>query len=138
MRAFAFILPYLVPIVWGLGGYFGGLFSKKTNSLFAGHLWITLGFLAWSAFILITTSFNDVFRWQWHWTGLALGLTYSLGGLLFILAISLSGSATKVVALSALYPAVTALILFGLHGESLPPRKIIGIFLAIVVGFLMA
>lgn len=138
MKTLQFIIPYLVPLVWGFGGYWGGILSKKTNNLFEGHFWITLGFLAWSALILLATNFNALTRWQWHGTGMAFGLTYALGGLVFILAISLSGSATKVVALSALCPAVTALAFFFFHGETLPLKKIIGIILAIVVGWLMA
>lgn len=138
MKSFlAMVLPYLVPIVWGLSGYFGGIFSKKANDLFAGHFWIALGFLVWSVLILSATNFNAITHWQWSGTGFAFGLVYSLGALVFVLAIALSGFATKVVALSALYPAVTALILFIFHSEPLPLRKVVGIILAVIVGWLM-
>ena len=66
------------------------------------------------------------------------GLVYALGALTFVLAINLSGSAIKVVALSALYPIVTALLFYFLSGQSLSARKIAGIVLAVIVGWLMA
>lgn len=139
MRTFmATLLPYLVPITWGLSGYFGGIFSKKSTNIFSGQLWITLGFFILLAIILLATNFSAITNWQWDRTGFAFGLVYALGALVFVLAIFLSGAATKVVALSALYPAITALLFFILQGESLPARKIVGIILAVVVGYLMA
>ena len=136
MKTAGLLLPFLVPILWGLGGYFGGRLTQKSTNLFEGHLYITLGFIAWSILILVATGFKAVSNWQWHPVGMALGASYALGGLVFILAIFFSGSATKVVALSALYPAVTALLFFLFHGEALTLKKVIAVLLAIIVGWL--
>lgn len=138
MKSLGFLAPYFVPLIWGISAYFGGMLAQKTNGLFEGHLWATLGFIFWSAIILASTNLQAISQWQWHGTGMAFGLAYSLGGLAFVIALNLGGSATKVVALSALYPAVTALLLFFLQGEALSSRKILGIVLAVVVGWLMA
>jgi uncharacterized membrane protein len=132
------IFAYLVPITWGFGGYFGGLFSKKSAGIFAGHLWIAVGYIVWSVLIIITTNFNALSQWKWQGMGFLFGLVFSLGGLVFALALFMNASATKVVALSVLYPAITAFLFFIFNGETLSAKKIIGIGLAIVVGWLMA
>lgn len=138
MRYFTPIIPYLVPVLWGLSGYLGGLFSPKAQSLFSGFFWISLGFALLSGALVLVTNFQDIFSWRWDAVGFWWGLVYAMGALVFALAIYVSGSATKVVAISALYPVVTALLFFFMHHESLTLRKTAGIILAVVVGWLMA
>jgi len=138
MRYLGSIIPFLVPLLWGLGGYLGGIFSTKSTSILTGFFWITIGFAVLTVIALSVTNFQDITAWKWQLTGFSFGLVYALGALTFVLAINLSGSAIKVVALSALYPIVTALLFYFLSGQSLSARKIAGIVLAVIVGWLMA
>ena len=138
MRYLAPIVLFLVPLLWGLGGYLGGVFSPRSPSILTGFFWTAVGFIGLAAALMLVTNFQDALAWRWQPIGFSFGLVYALGALIFVLAINLSGSTTKVVVISALYPAVTALLFYLLNGETLPTRKIVGILLAIVVGWLMA
>lgn len=132
------VVPYLVPLFWGFGGYLAGIVTSKSPTIFTGFFWTVLGSVILSLPILLATNFQDIRLWQWRGADFLFGLWYPSGTLIFVIAIALSGSATKTVALSALYPAVTALLLFLLQGEPLSLKKIIGVILAVVVGWLMA
>lgn len=137
MKYVAPVIPFMVPLFWGLGGYLGGIFSGKSEGVLTGFFWIAIGFMVLGAAIMFATNFQDAIAWKWQLTGFSFGLVYALGALSFVLAINLSGSATKVVALSALYPVVTAMLFYFLRGEALSLKKVVGITLAVVVGWLM-
>ncbi len=130
------IWVYLVPIMWGVSVYFGGVLAKKNGDIFDGHFWIALGMIFWGIVILFSTNFRTFAGWRWDWEGLTFGLTYALGGLTFVLAMASSGP-IKTSALSALYPAITVLMVCLLQGQNLSIRQIIGVSLSVVVGWLM-
>lgn len=69
---------------------------------------------------------------------LAAGTAGTVGYILFILSMEWGGSASVVVPLTALYPAVAAVLAVFLLGESLTLTKIAGITLAVVAIILLS
>ena len=69
---------------------------------------------------------------------LASGAAGTLGYVFFVLALERGGSASVVVPLTALYPAVTALLARLVLGEELGPVKLAGIALAVAAVVLLS
>lgn len=139
MKAFVAILPYLIQLSWGVGGYFGAVFSERSkNNGLDGMYWILIGYMVWCVVTLVATRGSVLSGWQWSGVGIAFALSCSFGGLLLPVALHYSESRSSVVALSALYPVVTALMLFLFRGELLTAKRVFAVFLSVVVGWLMA
>lgn len=143
MKALIPFLPFLVPLTWGLGGFFGGLHSRDiaisspNNTGLEGLIFIGLGYILWGGLAIFMTGGNVLSGLQWRGSSIAFGLTFSLGGLLFPLAMKYSPP-TDVVAYSALYPAVAAILAFVFLHQALPIQKIIAIAFIVFGGWLLA
>lgn len=143
MKLFVSLLPFLVPLTWGLGVFFGGMHAKDAsvtanNTGLEGTLFVGLGYFFWCVLVLFMTGGKVLSGWQWHGSGIAFGLTFSLGGLVFALAMKYASSPTSVIVLSSLYPAVATILAFFFLNDSMTAKKIFGIVLAVVAGWLLA
>jgi len=138
------LIALLVPLTWGVSGFFGGLKEIEDakrgapSSGFEGAILIGLGYVVWSVIALSFSGGKVLSGIHWHWQAITFALTFSLGGVTFALAMKYAESPTTVVAYSALYPAVTAVMTFFFLSDPMPLRKIAGIIFAVLAGILLA
>lgn len=119
-------------LLWGFWGFFGKLasFSMRGESLL---LFSSIGWII--TFPLFYFLYRDIF----HSTPLGVdviwailsGIAGSLGVLFFYFALA-RGEATRVVAITAAYPLVTAILAFIILREAFTISKIIGLFFALL------
>ena len=122
--------------LYGLWGFFSKLatyyIDPKTALLYevCGTILVTL----------LCFSSND-FRWQGEISGIlyaiAVGVSGTLATLCFFIAIS-KASATVVLPLTSLYPAITVLLAFLILNEPISWRQGLGILLAIAASALLS
>lgn len=119
-------------LLWGFWGFFGKLASLSIPSevllLFSSLGWIT-------TFPIFYFFYRDIFhstplRVDVIWAILS-GITGSLGTLFYYFALA-RGEATRVVAITAAYPLVTAILAFSVLQETFTGSKIIGLFFALL------
>ncbi len=126
----------LTIIFWGIWGVFGKLASRQLS----GWAIYIISFLP--SLVLITISFFIPRlrpNWVWPAAGFATlaGIAGMLGALSFYQALA-KGQTGTVVALTALYPALTVVLAMLLLKEQLSPNQIIGIIFALLAGYLLA
>ncbi len=126
------IYAALCTTMWGVWGLFGKLASKTVTSRNLILLGTIGAIVIYPIYFLLF--FKDLkFDWKApaYYYALLAGLVGSLGAIFFYLALA-KGEASKVVVITALYPALTVLLSILVLKESMAPHKIAGIVFAIV------
>ncbi|MDM8555394.1 EamA family transporter [Desulfococcaceae bacterium HSG7] len=132
------ILSLLVMCCWGVWGLLGKLASRTVSSQNL-MLLSSFGFLI--VFLLSIILFHKYFSFQFnnvdHWYAILGGFVGSAGGLILYFAIS-KGDASKVVCISAMYPALTVILSFAVLKEDITLYKVLGIMFALFGVFLLS
>ncbi len=118
--------------MWGMWGLFGKLASRTVTSknlILLGTIGALVIYPIYFLFFFRDFKFES--RIPAYYYALLAGLVGSLGAIFFYLSLS-KGEASKVVVITALYPALTVLLSYFLLKESMSPCKIAGIIFAIV------
>lgn len=119
-------------LAWGLWGFFGKVASRSIS----GEGLLLVSNLGWVAtFPILFAVYRTHLRLSlgsgdWAW-GVLAGVVGNLGSLFFYFALA-RGEASRVVAITAAYPLVTALCAFFLLGEEFSLQKLIGLCFALV------
>jgi len=131
-----YVLTLLALVCFSLGSFFGKLASFKDIPYRVyffegvGTLTVFTTFIIWNR--------NAVFsNFALNIPALAMGLSWGIGTVLFIIAIKYA-KLSVLVPLSAVYPALTVLLALIFLGERLGPREIAGVLLAVVSAALLA
>lgn len=117
---------------WGLWGFFGKVASRSIS----GEGLVLVSSLGWAAtFPILFMVFRTHLRpslgsGDLAW-GILAGAAGSLGMLFFYFALE-RGEASRVVAITAAYPLITALCAFLLLGEEFSLQKLAGLFFALI------
>ena len=135
------IHEWLVPailtlVLWGLWGYmlkFAGMRLDWREVYFISSL---ASFTLALMFYLYSKGFSLSLNTYALYAALA-GLMGGLGYLTFMIAIS-KGKASIIIPLTALYPAITAILAVLFLGEKLKPTQLVGIVLALIAGILVS
>lgn len=135
------IHEWLVPailtlVLWGLWGYmlkFAGARLDWREVYFISSL---ASFTLALIFYLYSKGFSLSLNTYALYAALA-GLMGGLGYLAFMIAIS-KGKASIIIPLTALYPAITAILAVLFLGEKLKPTQLMGIILALIAGILVS
>ncbi len=137
MKTTAWLVPaILAMILWGIWGLFQKLATNHMaprNVYFfatAGALCVVCSVLATSSFPLSVTSKGIFFA-------VLAGVCSSLGGLLFLTALS-KGTASIVIPFTALYPVITIALCLTILQEAITLKQGIGIALALLSMLLLA
>ncbi len=130
MRTPAWLLPAATTLVlWGVWG----LFQKfATNQMPPRNVYIfsSLGAITVVLFMASISSYPLQINFEGTFFAVLAGVCSSLGGLLFLQAMS-RGEAAVVITFTALYPVVTVILSFILLHESITLKQGIGIILAL-------
>jgi transporter family protein len=122
----------LCTTMWGIWGLFGKLATRTVTSKNLILLGTVGALVIYPIYFLL---FFRNFKFEWkvpsYYFALLAGLVGSLGAIFFYLSLS-KGEASKVVVVTALYPALTVLLSFLLLKEQLSPYKMAGIAFAII------
>jgi len=119
-------------VLWGLWGFFGKLASR---SITAQNL-IVISTIGWVITLpVFYLMYRKYFLVDWHsmdfYYGLLSGVFGSIGGLFFFFALS-RGEASRVVAITAAYPLVAALLAFLFLREPVTAAKALGLLFTLV------
>jgi len=132
--------PWLIPaalalILWGTWGVFQKI---ATNQMAPRSVYFVsaLGALLVVIVILSTSRFTISLNFEGAFFALVAGVCSSLGGLLFLQAMS-RGEAAVVITFTALYPAVSIILSFLLLNETITLKQGFGIVLALFSILLM-
>jgi len=119
----------LALILWGIWGVFQKL---ATNQMAPRNVYFisALGALLVVLVILSTSRFTISLNFEGAFFALVAGVCSSLGGLLFLQAMS-RGEAAIVITFTALYPAVSIILSFLLLDETITMKQGMGIVLAL-------
>lgn len=128
----------LCTFMWGIWGLFGKLAARgvtSKNLILLGTIGAIIIYPIYFLFL-----YRDL-RFDWKtpacYYALLAGIVGSLGAIFFYFALS-KGEASKVVVVTAIYPALTVLLSFILLKETMSPFKIAGIILALAAIFLLS
>ena len=134
IRAMTRIPPWLISaalalVLWGIWGVFQKL---ATNQMAPRNVYFisALGALLVVLIILSTVRFPISLNFEGAFFALVAGACSSLGGLLFLQAMS-KGEAVIVITFTALYPAVSIILSFLLLNETITMKQGIGIVFAL-------
>ncbi len=135
------IHEWLVPailtlVLWGLWGYmlkFAGTRLDWREVYFISSL---ASFTLALIFYLYSKGFSISLNIYALYAAIA-GLMGGLGYLAFMIAIS-KGKASIIIPLTALYPAITAVLAVLFLGEKLKPTQLAGIIMALIAGILVS
>jgi transporter family protein len=137
MRAW---LPYALIAVgfWG----FWGLYAKLASRSLTPHNLFLLAFVGnLLVFPVFLALFANEIRFAWRnvdcYHAMLSGVVGALGTLFFYLAVS-KGEASRVVAVTAMYPVLTVILAALLLRESLTPQKAVGVLCALVALILLS
>lgn len=124
--------------IWGAWGFLGKLASRTMESQ---NLLLLSSFGSALAFPLTILIFHKYFDYQYnsfdHNIAIVSGLLGGIGALFFFLAIS-KGDASRVVAITAMYPVVTIALSLVFLKEPIDLQKMLGVSLAIAAVLLLA
>jgi transporter family protein len=124
--------------MWGIWGLFGKLATRTVTSKNLILLGVIGAVFIYPIYFLM---FHKNFRFEPktidYYYGILAGIIGSTGAIFFYLALA-KGEASRVVVMTALYPAITVLLSFVLLREPLSVYKIIGIVLAITGIFFLS
>lgn len=127
----AWLIPAaLTMVLWGVWG----LFQKfATNEMSPRSVYIVSSFGAFAVVLAFLSAGKFSFRVNFEGTfyGVLAGMCSSLGGMLFLQALS-RGEAAIVITFTALYPVVTIILSFLLLHETISLKQGIGIVLAML------
>jgi bacterial/archaeal transporter family protein len=137
MRTSAWFIPAALSLVlWGVWGVFQKL---ATNQMAPRNVYFVsaLGAIAVVLVILSTSKFPLRMSFEGTFFGVLAGVCSSLGGLLFLQAMS-RGEAAIVITFTALYPVVSIILSFIILDETITLKQGIGIVLALFSMVLLA
>jgi transporter family protein len=122
----------LVPIgLWGVSAFLQKLSTNHLSSR-RSTLWFLGAFIPFSALILAREPLPALIASRTWLLVIAQGFFLALGSLAMLAAFTHQGKASIVTPLAALYPVIGVPLAVGLLGESVGPREVVGIFLALV------
>ena len=128
MNSYIFIiLSFLSYSVWG---FFNGVVNKNMDP-FSGLFYSSIGYMISGLIGLIFINFQPKTSLISLFSALSLGLATGLGGLFLLLAIRNFGNTSMLVALTATYPLMTAMLNYFIFSEVLSMRQIFGCFLSV-------
>ena len=130
------VLSCVVIVLFALGSFFGKIALLKDTS-YRVYFFEAVGTL--TVFTLFTLlNRGEIFEgFNFNPFGLLMGLSWGVGTVLFIYVLH-SGRASVIVPFTALYPALTVLLAMVFLKETLEPRELVGVVLAVVAGLLLA
>ena len=112
-------------IAWGAWGFLSDRASIRAAPL---TLWVTVVLVEAIAVLPVAFFIRPAFSWL----TIAAGLAGTVGYALFFLALRRGSNAAPLIAITALYPAITLLLQVILTKVTLHPRQLIGLALAII------
>lgn len=131
-----FIWIIFVIFLWGIGGFLGKISLHSGLDSHQVYFLEVIGALAVATCVTLLYH-QRIFPIRFNPSGLLLGVSWGLGTVLFIVALS-KGRASIVVPLSGLSPAVSIILAVIFLGEPLTLREIIGILFALVASALLS
>lgn len=131
MKPAAWLMPaVLALLLWGVWGLFQKLATNQMPSR-SVYFFSAIGAIAVVLLMLITSKFPISMNFEGAFFAVLAGVCSSLGGLLFLQAMS-RGEASIVVTFTALYPVVTFVLSLILLHETITLKQGIGIVLALL------
>ncbi len=122
----------LIPIsLWGASG----LVQKVSTHHISGELsafWFLAAFIPVGVGLLIFNPLVAPIAFKVWLLVIGLGLFFSLGNYAILRAFAMNGKASVIAPLAGLYPVVSVPLAIGLLGETVSPREIAGILLALI------
>ncbi len=127
-----FVYSIITSILWGAWGFLGKLASRSMSAQ-------TLLFLSTIGWVITLPVIYYLFKHNFkialnhpdfYWAILS-GVLGSLGSAFFYFALA-KGEASRVVAITAAYPLITAILAVGFLNEQITVNKFVGLFLAIL------
>ncbi len=130
------VLSCVVIVLFALGSFFGKIALLKDTS-YRVYFFEAVGTL--TVFTLFTLlNRREIFEgFSLNPFGLLMGLSWGVGTVLFIYVLH-GGRASVIVPFTALYPALTVLLAMVFLKETLEPRELVGVVMAVVAGLLLA
>lgn len=130
-------LPWVLGsiILFGIGGFAGKMATEKITAL---QLYLFEGIGTLTIFFIVVLFFSSrIFpNLQFNNWGIIMGITWGIGTVLFIKALSL-GEASIVSSYVILYPLIVVILSMLVLKERPSSTEAVGIILAIVAGFLL-
>ncbi len=131
------IVPAILTLVlWGLWGYILKIAGTRLDWREVYFMSSLASFTLALMFYLYSKGFSLGLNIYALYAALA-GIMGGLGYLTFMVAVS-RGKASIIIPLTALYPAITAILAVLFLGEKLKPTQLIGIILALIAGILVS
>ncbi len=131
------IVPAILTLVlWGLWGYILKIAGMRLDWREVYFMSSLASFTLALMFYLYSKGFSLSLNIYALYAALA-GIMGGLGYLTFMVAVS-RGKASIIIPLTALYPAITAILAVLFLGEKLKPTQLIGIILALIAGILVS
>ncbi len=131
------IVPAILTLVlWGLWGYILKIAGMRLDWREVYFISSLASFTLALMFYLYSKGFSLSLNIYALYAALA-GIMGGLGYLTFMVAVS-RGKASIIIPLTALYPAITAILAVLFLGEKLKPTQLIGIILALIAGILVS
>jgi transporter family protein len=118
-------------ISFGIWGLFSKLTMMHVNSK-AALVYQTLGVLLIGIVTYGLVGFKPQFNVHGFGFGIATGIAYALGCLLYFIAVNQGGSLVAIVTMTAMYPMITILLSYFILNEALSIKQILGIGFATV------
>jgi len=135
--AHEWLLPAVATLVlWGLWGYVLKIAGMKLDWREVYFISSLSSFTLALLFYMYSKGFTLPLNTYALYAAIA-GIMGGLGYLTFMIAIS-RGNASIIIPLTALYPAITAILAVLFLGEKIKPTQIAGIILALVAGILVS
>lgn len=129
---------FITTFLWGLWGLTGKLASRTVSSQNLLLLAAIGSFIVYPLYIML---FSKHFQFQWNnldnYLAIIGGILGAFGGLFFYMAIS-KGEISRVVAITATYPAITVLLAWIFLHEAMTIQKGAGILFAVVGIYLLS
>lgn len=130
-----YLLGLLAVLCFGVGSFFGKLASLNDVQSRV-YFFEAMGTLTVFFTYFIFKKTEILCGFSFNYFALAMGLTWGIGTVLFILALE-SSKLSLITPLTALYPAVTVILAYLFLAEKLELRELVGILLAILSIFLI-
>lgn len=133
-----FLWTIITLFSWGIGSFFDKLATNKI-----GERTLFFSFVSYSFFVILyclfTYKFKNLLNSEKSGIGIAIlaGLISTFGMIGFYKLLT-RGEASSVIPLTALYPAVTAVLAFIFLRESITMTKILGIIFSLVAIYLLS
>ncbi|MCH8028732.1 MAG: EamA family transporter [Candidatus Dadabacteria bacterium] len=129
-------LTLIVMLFFAAGSFFGKVALLRDTSPRV-YFFEAIGTLTvFTTFVLFNR--EKIFpNFSVNYFGLLMGLTWGIGTILFIYVLKI-GKLSVILPLTALYPGITVLLAVVFLKETLGPREIAGIVLALISGMLLA